>query len=446
MTRTRFLRRTALMMSSTSSVIAVILALVLVGALVLRKVDKPSHVRLVLSSADTVDVQFGEALGRELPKGFESAKVDLLRADSPQAVATAIDADKAELAIVRSDTAIPKEAGTMLIVHRDAALFLALPDSKITELADLEGKKVGIVPGSPENTKLLDTVLRRYGIEATSVGHVPLAPEALSDAIAKKQVDTIVTLAPLGSPALAKAVATMAQGDKPPAILAVKDAEAFEQGTFGFVKIDVPSGLFDGSPPQPADDVQTIGVDYLLFARFDVSEAVVGTLTRTILALRHALATTAPIANFMQAPDTEKGSRFPLHVGATAFYQDTEKSFMDRYGDWFYIIAMVLGGLGSAIASLVTTLQTRSRRSAMAIIDQLSDMRRNASECSDHAALRAIDREVSEVALAAIARAREGRLDRAGLEVLRLAIEETRRSITRRLAELHSPAGAEASR
>ena len=446
MTRNRFLRRTALMMTSTSSIVAVILALVLVGALVLRRIDKPSHVRLVVSAADAADVQFGVALGRELPKGFEAAKVDLLRVDSPEMVAAAIDDDKAELAIVRSDTAIPKEAGTMLIVHRDAALFLALPNSKITEVADLDGKKIGIVPGSPENVRLLDTVLQRYGIAKASVAHVPLAPEALRDAIAAKQIDAIVTLAPLGSPALAEAVAAMTQGDKPPAMLAVKDADAFEQGPFGFVKIDVPSGLFDGSPPQPEDSVQTIGVDYQLFARFNMSEAVVGTLTRTILALRRAMVTTAPVAAFMQAPDTEKGSRFPLHVGATAFYQDTEKSFMDRYGDWFYIVAMVLGGLGSAIASLVTTLQTRSRRSAMAILDRLAAMRRDANECTQAAALRTIDREVSEVALAAIARAREGRLDRAGLEVLRLAIEETRRSITRRLADLRNPAGAEASR
>jgi hypothetical protein len=48
----------------------------------------------------------------------------------------------------------------------------------------------------------------------------------------------------------------------------------------------------------------------------------------------------------MEDAITDKGCQFALHPGATAYYQDTEKSFLDQYGDWFYIIAMVLGGLG----------------------------------------------------------------------------------------------------
>ena len=80
----------------------------------------------------------------------------------------------------------------------------------------------------------------------------------------------------------------------------------------------------------------------------------------------------------------------------------------------------------------------------MVIIDQLTDLRSQAADCADQAALRAIDRKVSELALIALARAREGRFDRAGLEVLRLAVDETRRSITRRLAELRNTASAHA--
>lgn len=438
MTRSRFLRRTALMMTSTSSIFAVILALVLVGALTLRRVDRPSNVRIAVGPADSVDAQFGEALHQELPKGFESASVQLVRAGSLEDIAAAVDDDKAQLAVVRTDVAMPKKAGTMLVVHRDAALFLALEDSKIADIAGLEGRRIGIVPGDPANAALLDAVLTRYGIDTTKVARVPLKPDALANAIAKKEIDAVLTLGPLGSDALASVVETMTQGDKPPAFLAIKNADAFAQGASGFVKIDVPAGLFDGSPPQPEDDFQTIGVDYQLVARLDMSEAIVDVLTRTIFSLRRALEETAPIAAFMQAPDTEKGSRFPLHVGATSYYQDTEKSFMDRYGDWFYIIAMVMGGLGSAIASLIAALQARSRRAAMAVIDQLAAMRHEVAKCADQAAVRDIDRQVSELALASLYRAREGRIDQAGVETLRLAIDETRRSITRRLAELRS--------
>jgi hypothetical protein len=35
----------------------------------------------------------------------------------------------------------------------------------------------------------------------------------------------------------------------------------------------------------------------------------------------------------MEAAITDKGSQFALHPGATAYYQDTEKSFLDQYGE-----------------------------------------------------------------------------------------------------------------
>ena len=446
MARSRFLRRTALLMTSTSSLVAVALAFVLIGSVALRMVDKPSRVRIAVGPADTADGKFGDALHRELPKGFGSTDVRLVRGSTLEEVAAAVDNNKAELAIVRTDVAVPKQAGTMLIVHRDAALFLALPGSKIDGIADLDGKRIAVVPGGNANDALVDAVLTRYGVDDDTAKRIPLSPNSLAEAVTKKEIDAAVVFGAVGSDLLTNAVSAMTVGDKSPTFLELKNADAFEQSSHGFVKVTIPTGLFPGSPPLPEEDVETIGVDYQLVARHDMSDASVGMLTRTILAMRRLLAETAPIAEFMQAPDTEKGSRYPLHAGATAFFEDNEKTFMDRYGDWFYIIAMVLGGVGSALASMVASLQARSRRRAMGVIDELATMRRRAAECTDQSALRALDRDVSELALNALYRAREGRFDQAGVEILRLAVEETRRTITRRLAELRSgsPAASDA--
>ena len=443
MARNRFLRRAVLVMTSTSSLVAVALALVLIGSLALRMADKPSRVRLAVGPADTTDGKFGEALQRELPRGFGSTDVRLVRGTSLNEVAAAVDSNKAELAIVRTDVAMPKDAGTMLIVHRDAALFLALPESKIEAVADLNGKRVAIVPGDAGNDALVEAVLGRNGVDDDTVKRIPMAADKLAEAVTKKEIDAAVVFGPIGSDVLSNAVSAMTVGDKPPAFLELKNADALEQGLDGFLKVTIPAGLFAGAPPQPEEAIDTIGVDYQLVARHDMSEASVGLLTRSILAMRRSLAETAPIADFMQAPDTEKGGRYALHVGATAYFEDNEKTFMDRYGDWFYLIAMVLGGVGSALASLIASLQARTRRSAMVVIDQLAAMRSKAAESTDQASLRGIDRDVSELALNGLYRAREGRLDQAGVEILRLAVEETRRAITRRLAELRSagPAG-----
>lgn len=440
MARSRYIRRTAVIMSSTSSLAAVALALIVLGAFALRAVDKPSTVRIAVGPANSADAKFGEALGNELPKGFGTSAIVLVRTQSLSEAADAVDQGKAELAVVRTDVGIPDRAGTMLIVHRDAALFLAPAEAKIAEIGDLAGKKIGVVPPDPANVALVDAVLAQNGIDGETIPRVPLRVDAVADALAKKEIDVLVTVAPVGSDALEKAVTSMTIDDKPPVFLAVKSAEAFEQGQSGFVKMTIPGGLFAGAPPQPEDDIETIGVDYQLVASISMSEASVDVLTRTIFALRRALTTSAPIAQFMQSADTEKGSRFPLHVGATSYYEDTEKTFMDHYGDWFYIVAMAAGGIGSAIASLVSSLQARARRAAMHIVDRLCDLRHAAATAPDAGRLGSIENEVGDLAIVALQKAREGRFDQAGIETLRLAIDEARHVVSRRSETLRADA------
>jgi hypothetical protein len=186
----------------------------------------------------------------------------------------------------------------------------------------------------------------------------------------------------------------------------------------------------------------TIAVDHQLVAALAMRESTVDHLTKWFFSMRRALAEAAPFANYMEAADTEKGSQFALHPGATDYYEDTEKSFLDQYGDWFYIVAMVLGGLGSAVATLVSSFQAHGRRSAMAVIDELIGIEVKAREANALAALKDLDAAVNRAALTALHRARESRFDEAGLETVRLAVDEARRAISMRRAELEG--GAEA--
>jgi hypothetical protein len=44
---------------------------------------------------------------------------------------------------------------------------------------------------------------------------------------------------------------------------------------------------------------------------------------------------------------------------------------------------MLLGGVGSGLATMVSSLRARSRRAALAVIDRLIDIRRKAHEAQD---------------------------------------------------------------
>jgi TRAP transporter TAXI family solute receptor len=424
---------------SFPTVLAIALALAVATALTLR-FAKDFWV-LTLAAADAPDLAIAEAV-QELHRGIDVTHVRVLRTDNPAAAAAAVDSGQAELAIVRSDVAVPKRAGTMLVLHKDAALLFASPHSKITKVGDLAKKRVAIVPGEPANIQLFDELLNYHAIPVASVSHIPVQADQIAPLSATKAVDAVFVVAPLRSAAIEQVAAALSGSEKGrSALIEIKNAEAFAARNIGVSKIDIPAGFFGGATPQPSDDMSTIAVDHQLVAALQVGEGTVDHLTKWFFSMRRALAERAPYAAYMEAAVTEKGAPFALHPGATAYYQDTEKSFMDQYGDWFYIMAMVLGGVGSAIATLVSSFQAHGRRTAMAVIDELMGIEVKAREANALAVLKDLDVAADRAALKALHRARESRFDETGLETVRLAVDEARRAIGTRRAELEAETG-----
>jgi TRAP-type uncharacterized transport system substrate-binding protein len=438
MRRNRGLGRAALIFFSFPTLVAIALGIAVATALTLR-FAKDFWV-ITLAAAGAPDVAVAEAV-QQLHKGVDVTGVRVLRSDSPAAASAAVDAGQAELAIVRSDVAVPQRAGTMLVVHRDAALLFASPHSKITKVAGLAKKRVGIVPGDPANIQLFDELLTYHAIPVSSVSHIPVQTDQLASLSTNKLVDALFLVAPLRSPLIERVFTSLSAGEKSrPALIEIRNAEGIAARRVGISKIEVPAGFFGGASPQPNEDMSTIAVDHQLVASLRLSESTVDHLTKWLFSMRRAIADLAPFAAYMEAPETEKGSFFVLHPGATAYYQDTEKSFMDQYGDWFYILAMVLGGLGSAVATLVSSFQSRGRRAAMAVIDELIGVEVKARKATAPAVLKDLDAIIDRAALKALHRARDSRFDQAGLETVRLAVDEARRAIGTRRAELGSEA------
>jgi TRAP-type uncharacterized transport system substrate-binding protein len=419
---------------SVPTLIAIALALAVAIALAVRFAN--DFWVMTLAVSDPADAAIAEAV-QQLHKGVDVSEVRVLRTDNSSVASAAVDAGQADLAIVRSDVAVPKRAGTMLIVHKDAGVLLASPRAKIAKVPDLAKKRVGIVPSDPANLELFDEVLKYYAIPIESVSRIPLQADQIAALSTNKIVDAVFVVAPLRAPLVEQVYAALSASEKSrPVLLEIANAQGFAARRVGVSTIEIAAGFFGGSPPQPAEDLTTIAVDHQLVASLRLSEVTVDRLTKWFFSMRRAVAERAPFANYMEAAVTEKGSPFVLHRGATAYYQDTEKSFMDQYGDWFYIMAMIFGGVGSAIATLVSSFQARGRRTAMAVIDELIGIEVKAREASTAAMLEELDTAVTRTALTALHRARESRFDETGLETVRLAVDEARRAIRTRRAEL----------
>ena len=174
----------------------------------------------------------------------------------------------------------------------------------------------------------------------------------------------------------------------------------------------------------------------------DLEDYVVSDFTRRLFTLRMALSLATSHAEHIEKPDTDNESVLPLHPGAAAYFDGNEKSFLDRYDDWFYLGAMGVSGLVSGLAALIASARAWMRRSTLVSIDQLIQLQLTAREAQDLPTLDAAEAAVARVSIQALRHARDGRLDESGLAALSLAMEECREAIAdrrSRLALRHSP-------
>jgi hypothetical protein len=205
-----------------------------------------------------------------------------------------------------------------------------------------------------------------------------------------------------------------------------------------YQKAEIPAGFFRGSPPQPKEDVATISIAVRLEARQNLSEEIVTGLTKRLFAMRRSLQSEVPIAAAMEKPDTEKGSAEAVHPGAAAYYDNNEESFMDRYGDWLYISAMAVSGLGSVIAAMLGLTRARARKAALGLVDQLIEVKQIAHTTTELSRLGGLEAQIEDLSTKGMRFARDNNFDEAGLAALRLAIDEARRAISDQRNELEA--------
>lgn len=416
--------------------LAAALALVAVVILVLRFVEAPQTLKVAVGPPGGTDAALMGAIARRLRHNRDGVRLAVVAVDGPAEAARALESGAADLAVVRSDGAVPANGLTAAVLHNDVAVLAAPHGSALKQPSQLAGKRVGIFPPTAANAALLDAVLAEYEVAPTAVHHLPLADGDLAHAAAERQIDALFAVGPLHGAEIETAIEKLTSGRRDPVLIAIDAADGMAARGEAYQKVDLPNGFFPGAPPLPNDDFATLGVAVRLEARATLSETTVGDLVKRVFDMRRLIAAEAPVAAAIEKSEGDKGSTSTIHPGAEAYYTDNEKSFMDIYGDWIYIGAMMLSGVGSGLAAMLGLMRARARKEALALIDRLIELKQEAHRSMSLPRLAELETEIEALSTSGLRFAREHNFDEAGLSALRLAIDEARRAICDQCNEL----------
>ncbi|KAF0226454.1 MAG: TRAP transporter solute receptor TAXI family [Beijerinckiaceae bacterium] len=296
-----------------------------------------------------VTVAFLQALQRERA----SIRLKLIPTDDAAASARAFVSRKADLAVVRSDVAMPEQAATVAILRRDSVYFIAKPGLKAGKISDLRGKVVGSIAPRPANDVVLNRILSHYGVAASEIDIMRGTQHEVMQAVHEGTLDAVFLVAPASDRMGRNAYQGFPKVEgKEPTILAVSEAQAIVEDYPVFDTVEIVRGAFGGDPPRPDEDMTTLAVTHRLVARRTLDESTVSELTRLLFSLRLSIAAEAPAANDIELPSTEdRGAKLPTHAGTIAYVEGETKTFFERYGDWFYLGIMGFSIVGSVAAA-----------------------------------------------------------------------------------------------
>jgi TRAP transporter TAXI family solute receptor len=315
---------------------------------------RPVTLRIAVGPPNSDDLKVVHALSQAFLTAHSQIRLRPIQTEGATASAQTIADGRADLAVIRGDLNVPKNAQAVATLRKNVAVLWVPPatkakkgPAKITKIPQLAGRKLGVIGRTPANVDLLKVVLQQYGIDPSKVEVVQFPASEAVDAIRNQRADAYLAAGPVNSKITSEAIAASTRDGKAPTFLAIDSAEAIAQNHPMYEAADIPAGAFGGSPDRPEDEVKTISFSHHIVARKDISDTEIAAFTRQLFAIRQTVMSEFPLAAKIETPDTDKDAFIPVHPGAAAFVDGEEKTFLDRYSDIIWWSLMGLSAMGS---------------------------------------------------------------------------------------------------
>lgn len=354
---------------------------------------RPATLRIAVGPPGSDDAKVIQTIAQVLGRDRNNVRLRVTVSPTGNEAGQTIENGSADLAVMRGDLAWPNSARTVASLRQNVATIWvpskppaaaraknAKAAPAIKTVADLSGKRVGIIGRSQSNITLLNLILAQYGVAPEKVEIVQFGVNEAADAGRSDKIDALLAVGPQSSRITADAVAASSRYGAP-TFLDLDAADTIAQKYPRYESIEIPAGTFGAAPSRPAETIKSIGFNHHIVARASVPDTTVAAFARQLFSNRQAIIAQNPDAASIETPDTDKDAVIPVHPGAAAYVDGEEKTFLDRYSDyiwWGLMLASALGSIGAWFASYMRreaeapmTAGLRDR-----LLDMLADARR----------------------------------------------------------------------
>jgi TRAP-type uncharacterized transport system substrate-binding protein len=394
-----------------------------------------------VGDANSLEARFADRLAAVLKNNNSKLRLKIVpNADSAKALAQ-FDRRQADLAVLRTDAKVPSRARVLAILEHDVLLLLSPGKQKIKSLAELKKKKIAVLGDGDSSAVFVRNILEiSDGSDAASkIQMAPpnstfdklFAPGGYGAAIAIVHSSRIIKDKSYEQNAR-RGVFTLN---------AIDGAKALARKNPGISEETLATGTLSSAPAIPDDDLDTIGLQWLLVAQSRMSSSTAGDLARTIYENKAELALPDGFASRIEPADVDKDAFIVAHQGAAEYINDDTKSFMDRYSDLLYLAVGALSIIGSICAGLYTKVTRVAPEKAGELATAILDIGERIEHATSLDALDALQDELETILRNAVIGLRDGTISSDGLDTFKLGYEFVRDEIGMRRESLKRHGG-----
>lgn len=407
--------------------------------------------RIWLRNSETLTFAVGEANAPEAR--FAAKLAAMLRAtssrlrlkvipsaDNTRALAQ-FDRKLADLAVLRTDARIPSRARSIAILEHDVFMLISPGDKKIKSLAELKKKKIALLTSSSNNLAFVRRVVEiPEGSDANS--RLQLAPvnSTLDKLFASGGYSAVIAVDHASAIVRDKGFEQSARR-APFTVNAIDESTALTRRFPGMSEETLATGLLSSTPQIPDDDLDTVGLQWLLVGQAAIPANTAGELARTIYENKAELALDDGFASKIEPADVDKSAFVAAHQGVAEYINDTSKSFLERYSDLLYLAVAALSVIGSIFVGLYTKVTRVAPEKASELATAILDIGERISDAQTMEALEVLQDELEGVLRGAVIGLRDGTISSDGLDTFKLGYEFVRDEIGMRRESLNRQGG-----
>ena len=410
--------------------------------------------RIYLKNSETLVFVVGDPNGQEarfankfaamLKNNSSRFKVKIVAAGDNAKALAQFDRHEANLAVLRTDAKVPPRARAVAVLDHDLVLVLSPGGKKVKSAADLKKKKIAVIAENESNAAFIRNMLELSDNPAASPLVQVVPPGSAIDKLFASGFAAVIAIAPASKVMKDKSYQQVAaRGGL--TLNAIEAAKLLTRKYPALSEESVESGTLSSSPTIPEEDVDTVGLKWLLVTQSRMSSTTIAELSRLVYENKAELGLENGFASRIEPAATDKDAFIVAHPGAAEYINDDTKSFVERYSDLMYFAAAALGIIGSICATLYTKVTRIAPEKASELATQLLDI---GEDCQDATCIDDLDSmqdELEKILRGVVIGLRDGTISSDGLETFKLGYQFVRDEIAMRREALQRHANEAAA-